>query len=241
MKRVFLMCVLFLFATAELQAANAPAGKETGSWGGEAELGYVQTSGNTDTTSINARIDLLKHHGPWKHEVEITALRSSDQGMTTADSVSARYRAQYGLTEIDYLFGSLRVEDNRFAGFDRRLTEVLGYGRTVIHTEAHTLSLEAGVGARQTDNVDGTQNDETIIRLALDYAWQITETSSFKENIFVEQGSDNRLTESVTELKLRINGNLSMKTTLTIKDNSHVPVGTENTDVTTAVTLVYDF
>ena len=197
----FLFAFLFLLAASgELYAAD-----EDGSWGGEAELGYVQTSGNTKTTSVNARIHLEKTNSVWLHEIELTALRSSDRGQTTADSISALYRAEYNLTEIDFLFGSARVEDNRFAGFNRRYTEVLGYGRTVVKTEAHVLRLEAGLGARQTENIDGSEVNESVVRVALDYQWQITETSSFKQNISIEDGSENTLVESVTELKLKIN------------------------------------
>lgn len=233
MKRIVIVALLLMAGNVAL-AAN-------GAWSGEAELGYVQTSGNTDTTSINVRAAAALQQAPWLHDFEFTALRASDSGVTTADSISALYRVEYSLSEVDALFGSLRVEDNRFAGFDRRYTEVAGYRRTVVHTDAHTLKLEAGAGARQTENVDATQTSEGILRAALDYAWQITETSSFKQSLSVEDGSENRVTESVTELKLKINGNLSMKTTLTLKDNSTVPPGVKNTDVQTAVTLVYDF
>ncbi len=236
MKRV--MAALLLLA---LGGGALAADVVEGVWSGEAELGYVQTSGNTETTTINVRAAAALRHAAWLHDFEFTGLRATDGGVTTADSVSLLYRAEYNLSDIDALFGSLRGEDNRFAGFDRRYTEVLGYRRSVIRTDSHTLKLEAGIGARQTRNVDGTRTSEGILRAAMDYAWQITESSSFKQAISMENGSDNRVTESVTELKLKINGNLSMKTTLTVKNNSTVPPGVRNTDVQTAVTLVYDF
>jgi len=62
-----------------------------------------------------------------------------------------------------------------------------------------------------------------------------------KEELSVEGGSDNTYTESITELKLRINAALAMEVTFSVKDNSDVPAGIKNTDTATAVTLVYDF
>ena len=101
--------------------------------------------------------------------------------------------------------------------------------------------MEAGAGARQTDNTDGRSTDEAIYRLATLLTWNISETSSLKEELSVEGGSDNTYTESNTELKVKINAALAMKVTFSVKNNSDVPVGIKHTDTTTAVTLVYDF
>ena len=45
----------------------------------------------------------------------------------------------------------------------------------------------------------------------------------------------------MTALTAKVNTSLALKVSLTIKNNSEVPVGTEKTDTETAVTLVYSF
>ena len=234
---IYVFLVTILFNAGNIWAADPAASN----WKGEAELGYVQTSGNSQTTTVSTKFGIKHEKDAWRQKLSIAALRASDSGETTAEQFSSLLRAEYILTSIDYLFGSVRYEDDRFAGYDQRTTEVLGYGHTVINTASHKLSLETGAGARQTENVDGSSNDEGLIRLALDYEWKISDHSLFRENLTVDKGQDNTVTESVTELKLKINSALSMKVTVTVKDNSEVPVGTKNTDTSSAVTLVYDF
>ena len=57
----------------------------------------------------------------------------------------------------------------------------------------------------------------------------------------IEQGDDNRYTESTSALKTRIVGNLALVLSYVIKNNSDVPVGIEKTDRFTAISLEYGF
>lgn len=210
-------------------------------WGGEAELGLIVTRGNTDTDSLNMKLRVENKRPKWRHKLQLKALESSDRDVTTAKSYEALWRTEYLLDDNDYLFGSARYEDDRFSGYDYRATEVIGYGHQFLKRKDMQLKGEFGVGSRQTKNIDGPRNDETIARVGLDYTWQFTDTSSFKENVFVEHGEENTFTESITELTVRINSQLAMKLGVTVKNNSDPPVGAVNTDTKTAVTLVYDF
>jgi putative salt-induced outer membrane protein len=243
-----------VFASA--RAAEQPVADETGpsaetatlkettrksQWNGAAELGFLMTRGNTQTESLNLAARLENTRLKWHHKVEFKALQASEQSATTAESYEATGRTEYLLDDNDYLFGSLRYQDDRFSGYDRRTTEVLGYGHQYLKRPDMKLKGEFGVGARQTDNTDNTRSDEGILRVGLNYSWEITKTSSFKEDIFVEHGEENTATESVTELTVKINSKLAMKLGVTVKDNSNPPVGIKNTDTKTAVTLVYDF
>ena len=91
----------------------------------------------------------------------------------------------------------------------------------------------------------GLRDDPWWLRLAvvaaLDYAWQISETSAFQQTLAVESGNENTYTESVTSLSASLVGNLALVASYTIKNNSEVPVGTEETDKFTAISLEYTF
>ncbi len=232
-------------ATGETKSAVVQtAGKQEdnkSTWKGAAELGLLMTRGNTETDSLNLKVRLENSREKWHHKLEVKVLQASEHNTTTAESYEALGRSEYLLDDNDYLFGSLRYEDDRFSGYDQRTTEVFGYGHQFLKRDDMTLKGEFGLGARQTENTDGTEQDEGIIRVGLNYNWQITRTSSFMENFFVEHGEENTATESVTELTVRINEKLAMKLGITVKNNSDPPVGIRNTDTKTAVTLVYDF
>lgn len=210
-------------------------------WDAAAELGFFMNRGNTDTDSLNAKFRVENSRLKWRHRAEVKVLQASDKDVTTAESYELTGRSEYLLDDNDYLFGSLRYEDDRFAGYDRRTTEVVGYGHQYLKRSDMHLKGEFGAGGRQTENTDGSSESEGIVRVGLDYKWNITKTSSFNEVVFVEYGDSNTYTESVTEMTVKVNASLAMKLGVTVKHNSDPPIGIKNTDTRTAVTLVYDF
>ncbi|MFP3873534.1 MAG: YdiY family protein [Thiohalophilus sp.] len=232
---------LVVLATTPLMAAEEADEPSASQWAGAAELGFIMNRGNTDSDSLNTQLRVENSRHKWRHRGEAKALRISEEDTTTAESYEVSGRSDYLLDENDYLFGSLRYESDEFAGYDRRTTEVLGYGHQFLKREDMHLKGEFGVGGRQTKFVDDSDDDESIVRVGLDYKWQISKTSSFSEVVYVEHGSNNTYTESVTALTAKLNNSLAMKVSYTIKDNSDPQPGFDNTDTRTAITLVYDF
>jgi putative salt-induced outer membrane protein len=105
----------------------------------------------------------------------------------------------------------------------------------------HKLNAEIGLGARQSELSNGSNEDEFIVRGGLNYQWLISETSEFTQDFAFESGDENTYLESVSALKARLIGNLALVASYTIKNNSDVPVGTENTDTYSALSLEYAF
>ena len=83
--------------------------------------------------------------------------------------------------------------------------------------------------------------NEAIIRGGLDYAWKLSETAIFTQDLTVESGADNTYLESVTALRARILTDIALVASYTIKQNSDVPLGSEKTDTFTALSLEYAF
>ena len=102
-------------------------------------------------------------------------------------------------------------------------------------------SAEAGVGLRQSDLRDGTSEDDSILRLATDYRWEISDTSRFTQVFAIESGSDNTYLEAVSALNATVWGNVALVLSYTIRNNSDVPIGTEKRDTFTAISLEYSF
>ena len=46
----------------------------------------------------------------------------------------------------------------------------------------HTLAVEGGLGAKQSDLITGTDLDESIVRGGLDYLLHLTENSEFNQS-----------------------------------------------------------
>lgn len=230
-------------------ASNAYAEDEAAKslWKSSAELGYVSTSGNSETESLNAKVAASTDRENWRHKAEATALKSSSEDATGADVTTAKKvtlmgQSDYKLEGKNFLFGVITYENDKFSGFDYQVTEAIGYGRRVIDETDMTLDLEIGPGARQSKlAATGKKESEGMIRAAAKFDWAVSKTSKFGEVLTVEAGEDVTITKSVTSLSSQIEGNLSMKISYTYKRTSEVPVGVDDTDTETAVTLVYSF
>ena len=209
-------------------------------WGGEAEAGVVATSGNTETESINAKLRIENERQRWRHRLNVEHYESADGKKTIAKRTTAAFKSDYTLTGADYLFAVIRCDSDRFSGYDAQTTESAGYGRRIPLGAGRKAELEAGAGGRQTRYVDGSRKSVAILRLAAKYAHAFGQASEFREELLVESATDNTHTESVTSLKTRVNGNLSMKLAFTWTHNSYVPLNIEKDDTITSVTLVYD-
>ncbi len=233
---------LFLAATAVAQEEEAK-----GPWSGSASLGFAASTGNAESDNLAAGVSLKYDTELWHHEASGAAFRASatdattDISTTTAERYQLGYKVQRDLSEFNYLFLALNFDRDLFSSYRSQLSETIGYGRRVLNNERHVLNLEVGVGAKQSDLLDGSTLDETIGRLGLDYSWAITDTSAFAQRIAIELGSDNTYVESVSELKASIINNIALALSYTIKNNSDVLPGTEKTDTFSAITLQYDF
>lgn len=238
MRTLYALALLSFAAPALAQAPAAPPDPFVGG----ISLGYLATKGNTDSTNANAKFDVTWDlDGPWKHDWNALAINARTNGVTTAESYSAGYKARRDFSETSYLFFTGDWRQDRFSGYDRQVSEAVGYGRRLIDSERHMLALEGGAGAKQSDLTTGEQLDEAIIRGALDYLFTISETSEFEQKLLIEQGDENRYTESTSELKTRIVGNIALVLSYVVKSNSDVPVGIEQTDRFTSIALEYGF
>ncbi len=224
-------------------AANSYAETESGygAWKGNVELGIVNTTGNTETETINAKAKAATETENWRHTLTYESLKSSDQGTTTAERYAFNGQSDYKLDKKNFFFMMINYENDRFSGYDYRVTEAIGYGRRVLDEQNLTLDLEIGPGARQSKLETGKTESETMVRGAGKLNWKISKTSSFTEDLSVDAGEDSTVTKSVTALSAQINGSLATKITYTVKNTSDVPVGVKKTDTETAVTLVYNF
>jgi putative salt-induced outer membrane protein len=243
-RHVYLSMIFSLTVTAQAhaqQVGSPPAGKEAGPWSGKAALGYLATSGNTESSSLNSAFTVAYTSGRWAHSLEATAINASEDNQTSAEAYALGWKTEFNMTERDFLFGRVNWRKDRFSGYEQQLSESVGYGRRLIDTGVHFLNVEVGAGARQADLVDGTMEEEFIVRGGINYQWKFTETASFTQDITAESGPENVYTESVSAIKTQLIGDLALVASYTIKNSTVVPLGSENTDTFAALSLEYAF
>jgi putative salt-induced outer membrane protein len=159
----------------------------------------------------------------------------------SADSFVFTEKSEYRFVEKSFAYGKLRHEQDKFSGFDHQSIISFGAGHVFTDLGKHKLEVSAGLGYRDLETDARVKEQEAVFDGELKYAYKISETSEFNQNLFVESGNSNTYSKSETFLKLVIVGNLGAKFSYEIKNNSKVPAGTKNTDTITTVTLVYNF
>ena len=228
---------------------------DAGPWSATFAAGYAKTTGNSESSSANFKGQGRYDQDRWHHILGGTAVGTSSaanrdsESVTTAEAYWAGFQSQYDLSEPLYVFGSVDWYKDRFSAYDDQPYETAGVGWRILRGEVHTLDLEVGGGAKQAQLTDGGSQNEGIGVLRGVYTWNISKTAKFVEKLAVLSGSSNTYTESNTELKAGIIGNLSMVLGYTYKHNSDVQTDTslvpprpfEKTDTYTTISLEYGF
>ncbi|MDR2189179.1 MAG: DUF481 domain-containing protein [Azonexus sp.] len=211
-------------------------------WKGQGEAGAANTTGNTEGTNAALGLHFTREGLRWDQTFDITADYQRSDGVTTKSRYFAAYNARYKFDGPFYATGLLSWENNRFAGFRRRLTESLGFGYTIIDSPDLTLSAEGGPALRQTRHVEDNATDNSIaLRAAVRNRWAILPTLTFTEDFSYYADSRNSTIVSETALNVALTGTLSARLSYLIQYESDPPPPLENTDTLTRLTLVYSF
>ena len=221
--------------------AQDEAEEESGPWSGNVSFGFLSTSGNTENSNLNGKLEVGYTTGRWNHLFDAYAINASESNVTTTKAHGAGWKSEWNLSEHNFLFGQLSYREDRFSGFPTQFSQAVGYGRRFIDTTAHTLSAEAGAGARQSERADGVDENDFIVSGGLNYKWTISESANFTQDLKIEYGENNTFTESISAVSTNIVGALALVVSYTIRNNSVVLPGTVNTDTFTALSLEYGF
>lgn len=219
-----------------------PALASAGSWSGEAGLGLLTSSGNSETRSANAKLALDWSGAGWHNAFLAQAMNAADSGQTTSERYLLGNQLDRDFDERRYAFLAVEFERDLFGGLRQRTSQTVGYGHRFLTGPVHELEAEIGAGARQTEaQQTRAREDDGIARAAGRWKWTLSPTSSFQQQLKTESGASNTFSESVSELKLSVVGNLFLSAAVTVRHNSEVAPAVKSTDTFTALTLSYTF
>ncbi len=231
------MCKKIMFVAALLAATTAYAED----WSGNAELGFVQTSGNTDTSSLNLKAKGINDGDDWRTTLEAGALQSKDTGTTTSEKYNAAIQGDWKGLSVGYLFVRLGYEQDKFGGYNSRTSETIGYGFDILKEADMTWNAEIGGGARQSEDTAGVKTSDTVVRASTVFNWTISDTAKFSQELKTEGGKEGYITKSLTGLTNQVARNLSSKISYEVQNNSKAPTGTKATDTILSASLVFSY
>jgi len=247
-----LLAILSATATAE----------EKRPWEVEVELGAIATSGNTETTSVHAKVDAKQNFTKFNNEYIFSSLYKQDDVLQddntkvkekTADKYLVSAKSSYLLSNANksYLFGIASYTHDKFGAYKTYETVAIGYGDWLYSNEKVNWFLEAGPGYFRGEKVLVSENLDdpyiyeieqgALLRVATELEWKITQTAVFKQTISIESGSGNTRSISETSLAASITNAMQMKLAFAAASDSTVAEGKEKIDTTTSATIVYKF
>lgn len=219
-------------------------------WSGQGEAGFVSSSGNTESEKYNLGIALKKEGTEWINDIGVRYFKSSDDGIDSADSLSADYTLKRVLSERRYIFGSLGYLDDEFDGFTEQSSVSVGFGYHVYLPDPIAWEVGIGIGYRDTSELtildDGSEiegddlSGETLV-LRSNYTHQLTDSTQFIDTFKAEIGSDNTFIENDAALSVAISDAFALKASYLVRHNTDPAEGSDETDTLTSISLVYQF
>jgi|GEM_PF-1687811 len=226
-----------LFAVYDVPDPNGPRG-----WKGNAQVGYFASSGNSETSNVDASALVAYTSFPWRHYFSAEANFGENDGTSNTERWAVGYKPEYFFSPRTFAFLFLGYDHDKFADIDARYSATVGIGHVIWRNDNNILIGELGAGYRQTNYIsEAEDNGEAIGRVAINYSGRITPTVNFNQNLTTLLGSQNNYFESVTGLQVAMTDTLAISLNYTVQYNSFVPPDFENTDTFTSVNLVAAF
>jgi putative salt-induced outer membrane protein len=219
-------------------------------WSGKAEMSYVATSGNTDTSSFGAGLEVNYKPLPWTVTLKAAYLRASTDGLLTAESFAGGVRGTRDLTPRVDVFAEALYYRNTFSGIDSRYGAEAGAGYKIVNEKTLRLRGEAAFGYTREDRVGFSALDYPTARAGLDFGWkfgkgaELTEVFSWTDNL---DNSTDWYLRSTTGITADLTSVFALRASYTILyDNVPVPVPPgekkfQKRDTITSVALVAKF
>jgi putative salt-induced outer membrane protein len=210
-------------------------------WSGSGEAGGFISSGNTDTQGVAIGVTVAKETRQWKHTLRGFVDYQRQDDVTTRERYFAGYEGNYNITPNFYALATLSWERDPFSGFNRRFSESLGLGYKIINDETVKLSVEGGPALRQTRFTNGVDDNAFAARAAGNFWWKINDGLEFTQSGLLFYDSFNTSTQAISALTAKLSGALSARASFQFNSESNPPLGRENTDTVSRVTIVYSF
>jgi len=235
----------FLLSGIFLSVISAQAlSEEARPWQVTAELGGTMTTGNTETSTLKAKLDMKHEIAQWKNEYFADVLYSEDGDNKTASRWKIGAKGGYILDETSSIFILGEHEQDEFSDYDSVSSFASGYSKRLLKSETALLDVDIGPGYKYFDLMNGASEKTGILHLGLSYENALSQTSKFTQVLvsdFAFKDEISTLSRSETAITANIMGELAMKLGLTIRHDNNAGVGKKSIDTETTITLLYTF
>lgn len=228
----------------EEKVENIPAKEEKKHerpWQAWVDAGFSIATGNTEESNMNINTKVEHDIEFWKNTLKINAKSQRESQITTSEEYRMSVSSRYKWKEKDYFFAEGEYVNDRFSGYEYRISETIGYGHIFKKDKYILLEAEISTGARHSKLTDNTNENSLLQKIAGRLNKEITKNMSFEQEIGISIGQNTTITRSSTAVKTRLIDQLYLKFGIDVEYISDVPEGTNDTDTLTTLNLGYHF
>ena len=238
------LCLAWAMPAMAQEAAPAPTPPPA--WTGNAQVSFLKTTGNTETSVLGIGGETnYKGASPWSLGLKAALARGKSDEVENLRKFISALRGGRAFNDRTDLFVEVAYAEDIYAGIDSRYGGELGVSHKLTLTGKHLVAVEAGLGAIHEVRLPGRiASDFGTARAALSYKYVISKTSEFQNQsgftLNLGNSDDWRFTNAAS-LTATLNTRFSMKLSYNIGYLNTPPSGKKKTDTTAAAALVAKF
>lgn len=234
--------------------------KDDKAYSADVELGFIATSGNTESESLIGKANIKQNFTKWRNTYILETLYKNDtfededtgeeESIRTAERLFISGQADRKLDDeykAIFVYGS--YEDDRFTGFEYQSVLAVGYTDRLFENANSSFDYAVGPGisftkTEETDDEESISDESFIVRISLNYLYKFSEHAKFTQTLAADVAGEsgaNSQVKAESAITANLNSSLALKASFLANHNTEVLDGIEKTDTQTAVTLVYTF
>lgn len=207
------------------------------------ELSYVQTSGNTNTSTFSTKFEATtKIDDKSDFRAKGSALYSENEDKTAANKYDVELDYNHMISEKTYAYMGTNYINDQLSDYDYRLNIGPGLGYKVLENENQNLDIQGGFDYAFDKYVNGKKDEYVAPRTELNYKYKFNENVHFKQmlNYLTSlEDTDKFFMASESSVGVKMTKNLSLGVSYRIDYVNETQK--KNTDKKLLTSLILDF
>ena len=209
------------------------------------ELGFIQTNGNTKTTTGNLDAKAKKSWGKHEGKILLDGQYSKDSGVETKNKYLIELNYNYNFTDrlsFDYLLG---YKSDKFSSFDYQFYTGPGVKYKAIVSDIQNLSVAGNIlYSSDKYNDTGKTRDYAGYKLSGDYDYKFSKTLKFVQELSIRgelAHADNYFAYSKSSIETKLSDIFSAGVGYKVDYVNKPTAGKKSTDTTFTFNLIMDY
>nr|WP_238930537.1 DUF481 domain-containing protein [Vibrio sp. S9_S30] len=217
----------------------------------EVEFGYQAHRGNSNSESLNSRLEGVYIQGRHRHSGEWKFYKLNKNSKEGKKQSTYQVQSDYKLAPRTYLYANFKGIDSKYSAYFKDYTWSGGLGYQFTYTDDLKLSLELGPGYRhQKPNLDELDDndlifpdnvDEFIFRGHFTGDWKVLPVLSLSADLLVVSGKSNTRFDNEISITNAITEDIALKLSHSRQYLDRVPNDLSNTDTMVSANLLVKF